>query len=91
MLANLDGTEQLVSIASVNGKTMEITPILRVGAIKYHNIRQKWCSGMKIEEMKLNSNVCEIIKSPPKLKFASYHQLDGRPCCKLSQWSSMTH
>ena len=72
VLANLDGTEQLVVIDSMNGKTMGITPILRVGAIKYHNVRQKWCIGLTVEEMKLDSKVCEIVKSPPKLKFAGF-------------------
>ena len=50
-----------------------IIPILKVGAIKYHNLKGKWCIGLQLEEIKIETNVTEIIPDPPKVKFA--HQL----------------
>ena len=50
---------------------MGIISILRVGGIKFH-VRKKWCIGLTLDELKLDSNVCEIINDPPKLKFAKF-------------------
>ena len=72
VLANLDGKEQLVCVESINNKTMGIIPILKVGGIKFHNVKKKWCIGLTLDEVKLESNVCEIVKEPPKLKFANF-------------------
>ena len=45
VLANLDGKEQLVCVESINNKTMGIIPILKVGGIKFHNVKKSGVLG----------------------------------------------
>ena len=74
VLAVMDGVDKLVPITDLdNNKTYGIIPVLKVGAIKYHNLKSKWCIGLQLEEIKIETNVTEIIPDPPKVKFV--HQL----------------
>ena len=74
VLAVMDGVDKLVPITDLdNNKTYGIIPILKVWAIKYHNLKGKWYIGLQLEEIKIETNVTKIIPDPLKVKFA--HQL----------------